>query len=309
MFNSRFPIYFLVPLVTIVALCYNHALFLRQALDSILAQDYPHLEVWLVDDASQDGSPEILREYAQAHPGWRLLLLPHNLGNCRAFNQAFFQSQGSFILDFATDDVLLPHRISQQVALFEKLGPGYGIVYSNAQLIDEQGVALRLHHRPDGRGGLLPRPASGWVLADVLGRYFISSPTMLVRREVMAQLGGYDETLTFEDFDLWVRASPNWQFHYQDAVTTQRRLHPHSMSTRAYRPHDPYLLSTIAVCRKALALVRTPAERAALGVRLRWELLQALRYRRWSAARDLAAVLHQAGRRHVLDYVYGLLAR
>jgi len=58
-----------------------------------------------------------------------------------------------------------------------------------------------------------------------------------------------------------------------------------------------------------VALVRTPVERAALGIRLRWELLQALRHRQWSAARDLADLLHQAGRQHVLDYVYGLLAR
>jgi glycosyltransferase involved in cell wall biosynthesis len=298
-----------LPLVSIIALCYNHAPFLRQALDSILAQDYPHLEVWLVDDASHDGSSEILREYAQANPGWHLLLLPQNVGNCRAFNQAFFQSHGAFIIDFATDDVLLPQRISQQVALFEQLGPRYGVVYSNAELIGEQGQPRGLHHRPDGRGGLLPRPASGWVLADVLGRYFICSPTMMMRREALARLGGYDETLTFEDFDFWVRASPDWQFHYQDAITTQRRLHPRSMSTRSYQPNDPYLLSNIAVCRKAVALVRTPAERAALGIRLRWELLQALRRRRWSAARDLADLLHLAGRRHVLDFVYGLLAR
>lgn len=298
-----------MPLVSIIALCYNHAPFLRQALDSILAQDYPHLEVWLVDDASYDGSPEILREYAAANPTWHLLLLPQNMGNCRAFNQAFFQSKGAFILDFATDDVLLPQRISQQVALFEQLGPRYGVVYSNAELIGEQGQPVGVHHRPDGRGGLLPRPASGWVLADVLGRYFICSPTMMMRREALARLGGYDETLTFEDFDFWVRASPDWQFHYQDAITTRRRLHPRSMSTRSYQPNDPYLLSNIAVCRKAVALVRTPAERAALGIRLRWELLQALRRRRWSAARDLADLLHLAGRRHVLDYVYGLLAR
>ncbi|RZK62536.1 MAG: glycosyltransferase [Hymenobacter sp.] len=298
-----------MPLVTIIALCYNHAPFLRQALDSILAQKYPHLEVWLVDDASQDESPAILREYAAAHPAWHLLLLPHNLGNCRAFNQAFFQSKGEFIVDFATDDVLLPHRIGQQVALFQQLGPRYGVVYSNAELIDEQGQTVRLHHRPDGRGGLLPRPASGWVLADVLGRYFICSPTMLMRRAALARLGGYDEALSFEDFDFWVRASAEWQFHYQDAVTTQRRLHPRSMSTRAYQPHDPYLRSNIAVCRKAVAFVRTPPERAALGVRLRWELLQALRHRQWSAARDLADLLHLAGRRHALDYVYGLLAR
>jgi glycosyltransferase involved in cell wall biosynthesis len=297
-----------VPLVTIIALCYNHSPYLRLALDSILAQTYPHLEVWLVDDASQDGSAEILREYAQANPTWHLLLLPQNLGNCRAFNQAFFRSKGEFVVDFATDDVLLPDRISQQVTQFQHLDASYGVVYSNAELIDEQSNYLGLHHCPDGQGGLLPSPASGWVLTDVLGRYFICTPTMLMRREALARLGGYDEALSFEDFDFWVRASSDWQFHYQDIITTQRRRHARSMSTRAYQPNDPYLLSNIAVCRKALALVRTPAEVAALGVRLRWEMLQALRHRQWFAARDLADLLHQYGRRHPLDYVLGLLA-
>jgi glycosyltransferase involved in cell wall biosynthesis len=297
------------PLVTIIALCYNHAPYLRLALDSIRAQTYSHLEVWLVDDASQDESPSILREYAQANPSWHLLLLPKNQGNCRAFNQAFFQSKGEFVVDFATDDVLLPDRISQQVAQFQRLDVSYGMVYSNAELIDEQGRSLGLHQRPDGQGGLLPRPASGWVLADVLGRYFICTATMLMRRQTLARLGGYDETLSFEDFDFWVRASRDWQFYYQDIVTTQRRQHARSMSTRAYQPNDPYLLSNIAICRKALALVRSPAEVAALGVRLRWEMLQALRHRQWAPARDLAGLLHQYGRRDPLDYVLGLLAR
>ena len=66
------------PLVTIVALCHNHAPFLREALDSIRAQTYPHLEVWLVDDASTDESPAILQEYANRNPAWHLLLLPEN---------------------------------------------------------------------------------------------------------------------------------------------------------------------------------------------------------------------------------------
>ncbi|QKG52112.1 glycosyltransferase family A protein [Hymenobacter sp. BRD67] len=106
-----------------MALCHNHAPYLREALDSVLAQDYAALEVWLVDNGSTDGSPAILQEYAQHNPAWHLLLLPENLGNCRAFNQAFLQSQGEFVVDFATDDVLLPQRLSQQVALFRQLPP------------------------------------------------------------------------------------------------------------------------------------------------------------------------------------------
>jgi glycosyltransferase involved in cell wall biosynthesis len=288
--------------VTIVALCHNHAPFLREALDSIIAQTYPHLEVWLVDDASTDGSPAILREYAARHPAWHLLLLPENVGNCRAFNLAFCRSQGEFIIDLATDDVLLPGRVARQVAAFRAASPAVGVVYSNAELIDEQGHSLGLHHQPDSRGQLRPRPASGWVFAEVLRRYFISTPTMLMRRACLADLGGYDEVLAYEDFDFWVRASRKWQFLYLDEVTTRKRKHPRSMSAQAYRPHDPYLASTIRVCAKALALASTPAEHAALATRLRWELRQAVRRRcRPVEARPLVALLRQVAYLTPLD--------
>ena len=289
------------PVVTIVALCHNHAPFLREALDSILAQTYPHLEVWLMDDASTDDSPAILREYAARYPAWYLRLLPENVGNCCAFNLAFRQSQGEFLIDFATDDVLLPERVVQQVAAFQQADSTVGVVYSNAELIAEDGQLLGLHHRPDGHGGLLPPPASGWVFAEVLRRYFISTPTMMMRRACLAQLGGYDETLAYEDFDFWVRASREWQFLYLDAVTTRKRKHPRSMSAKAYRRHDPYLTSTIRVCAKALALARTPDERAALATRLRWELRQAVRRHRPAEARALFGLLRQAARPSLPD--------
>lgn len=288
-------------LVTIVALCHNHARFLAEALDSIAAQTYPCLEVWLVDDASTDGSPTILQQYATRHPAWKLLLLPENVGNCRAFNQAFRQSAGAFVIDFATDDVLLPERVARQVAAFQGLDASFGMVYSNAELIDEQGHSLGLHHRPDAAGRLLPAPASGYLLADVLARYFICTPTMMMRRACLEQLGGYDETLAYEDFDFWVRASRDWQFFYQDEVTTRRRRHPRSMSARAYQQHDPYLTSTIAVCRKAMELVQTPKEKAALATRLRWEQRQALRRGRHAEALALAELLRQVARLTLLD--------
>ena len=298
-----------LPLVTIVALCYNHARFLETALDSVLAQTYPHLEVVLVDDASTDGSADILHRYAAAHPGWHLLLLPENLGNCRAFNTAFRASRGEFVVDFATDDVLLPTRIAQQVAAFAAAGPRCGMVYSDAELIDEAGQYVRHHFRRDAAGQLHPRPASGQVFAEVLARYFISTPTMLMRRATLEQLDGYDETLAYEDFDFWVRASRDWDFHFLDAVTTQKRLHPQSMSSKGYRPHDPYLRSTIRVCRKAQALCRTPAERAALAVRVRWELRQAMRHRNFPEARELYQLLQELRAAKPLDWLLGQAAK
>lgn len=300
----------MLPLVTIVALSHNHARFLAAALDSAAAQTYPNLEVWLVDDASTDGSQQVLQQYAARHPHWHLLLLPDNVGNCRAFNQALRRSRGAFVIDFATDDVMLPERVARQVAFMEQQGPRCGVAYHDCDLIDEQGRHVRFHFRRDEEGRPIhPRPASGQVFADVLSRYFISTPTMLFRRTMLEALGGYDETLAYEDFDLWVRAARDWDFGFQDEVLTQKRLHPQSMSRKAYRPGDPYVASTIRVCEKALALCRTPTERTALAVRLRWELRQAVRFRRGPEARQLYALLRQTGQQKPLDYPLGLAAK
>ena len=295
------------PVVTVIALCHNHAPYLHEALDSILTQDHAALEVWLIDDGSTDASPAILREYAAAHPSWHLLLLPESIGNCRAFNQAFSQSTGEFVVDFATDDVLLPDRLSQQVALFQSLPPDYGMVYSNCELITEAGQPLGPHHRPAGRGQLRPRPASGWVFEQVLSRYFISTPTMLMRRATLLALGGYDEALSYEDFDFWVRASRDWQFQYQDIVTTRKHKHPRSKSAQVTRRRDPYLASTIRICHKALALCRDEPELAALRVRLRYELRHALRRRQLSEARELAGLLAKTHPLGLLDRLQALL--
>lgn len=278
-----------LPLVSIVATCYNHAPFLRAALDSVLAQSYPNLEVLLLDNGSTDGSPGILREYAARH-GWHLELLPGNIGLCRSFNRGYRRSGGEFLVDFATDDVLLPDRIAWQVAAFRELPAYYGMVYSDAEWIDENGRHLRYHYQRKN-GALHPRPASGEVFAEVLRRYFISTPTMLFRRATLDALGGYDEALYYEDFDFWVRAARHWQFHFLDAVTTQKRKHPQAMSRTAYRPHDPHLDSTVAVCRKALQLCRTEPERQALAVRLRWEMRQCLRYGSIVHARQFGQLL------------------
>jgi glycosyltransferase involved in cell wall biosynthesis len=299
-----------LPLVTIVALCHNHARFIHEALQSVLAQTYPRLEVWLVDDASTDGSQEILRRYAAEQPEWHLLLLPENVRNCRAFNQAYRRSEGEFIIDFATDDVLLPERVALQVAFMQAKGPNCGMAYHDVELIDEESRHVRNFYRRDAAGlPVHPRPVSGQVFAEVLRRFFISTPSMMFRRATLDAIGGYDEALIYEDFDFWVQASRDWEFHYQDELLTRKRLHPKSMSKKAYQPGDPYLASTIRTCEKALALCRTDDDRAALATRLRWELQQAVRHRNFEGAQLIYQFMRGAVPVSLLDRLLGASAK
>ncbi|MDX5438147.1 MAG: glycosyltransferase [Pontibacter sp.] len=282
------------PLVSIICLCYNHERFLRPALDSVLAQTYPNLEVIIVDDSSTDGSVRIIREYVQRYPQLQFISTGQNMGNTKAFNLGWRAGKGRFILDFATDDVLLPERVTQQVQQFAELSPEYGVVYSDAAYITDNSEHLYLHSE---RYEAAP---NGTVFAEVLRRYFICPPTMLVRREVYEELHGYDESLAYEDFDFWVRSSRHYKYAYLPEVTTLRRVHGHSLSSNWYKPGSRLLASTVHVCHKAAAMVQTAEEREALITRLRYEARHAYLTANFAEAEQFLQLLETVGGTSVL---------
>ncbi|WP_266204289.1 glycosyltransferase [Pontibacter kalidii] len=291
------------PLVSIICLCYNHERFLREALDSVLAQTYPNLEILIVDDCSTDNSVRIIREYVRAHPQLKFISTGQNQGNTKAFNIGWRASAGEFILDFATDDVLLPERVAQQVAQFQSLGPEYGVVYSDAEYISDDSKHLYYHSQkykaaPDGD-----------VFAEVLERYFICPPTMLIRREVFEELHGYDEGLAYEDFDFWVRSARKYKYAYLPEITTQRRLHHSSLSSGWYGKGNQLLASTVVVCKRAAELVQTEHERNALAGRLKYEARHAYLTGNFTEAEQLLQLLKQTTRTPFLYRLIGHLNR
>ncbi|WP_114781442.1 glycosyltransferase [Botryobacter ruber] len=264
-----------LPLVSVICLCYNHERFIAEALDSVLAQTYPNLEIIIVDDCSTDNSVALIEAYCRKHPQLRFISTGHNRGNCAAFNMGFRASSGAFLIDFATDDVLLPDRIEKQVAAFTTVSADYGVVYSDAEYIDDDSRHLGYHCQRDAQGNVTSFAPSGDIFSYLVARYFICPPTMFIRREVLEELNGYDETLAYEDFDFWVRSSRHYKYYFLDEVTTKRRVHAHAMSRGWYRRGNRLLGSTVKVCEKAMALVQTPEEEAALAQRLQYEARQA----------------------------------
>lgn len=283
------------PLVTIICLCFNHARFLREALDSVLAQSYPNLEIIVADDFSTDNSRDIISEYVRKYP--QLIYLPSekNLGNCAAFNRAFAISKGEFIIDFGTDDVLMPERVAEQVAAFQQLDGTYGVIYTDAELIDEASNSLGKYYKRDSSGKTLKPTPSGEVFAQVVARHFISTPTMMMRRSVFEKLGGYDATLAYEDFDFWVRSARSFNYFFLDKPLTKRRIHPAQMSQQQYKPHDKQLLSTIVVCHKVKEMLRNETEKSALVDRVQYELKQSVFSGNAKATRQLYFLLEELG--------------
>ena len=264
------------PLVTVICLCYNHAPYLREAVLSVVGQTYPNIETIIVDDASTDNSRAVIAELLRDHHHIKYLPLRHNMGNCSAFNEGLALAKGEYLVDLATDDVMHPERIAKQVAKLQSLGAQYGVVYSNADYIDEQGRWIRNHAEHLQKHGLVKNMPQGDVFAQLISRYFICSPTMMVRRSVMLALGGYDSKLAYEDFDFWVRSSRYTRYAYLDETLTKVRKVSGSMSSRWYQQGDKQLYSTYLVCLKALGLVQNAQELQALVIRVRYELRQAV---------------------------------
>jgi len=289
-----------LPLVSVICLCYNHARFLREALDSVLAQTYPNIEVVVVDDCSTDGSVSIIQEYLGRHPGIRFISTGHNRGNTTAFNMGWRASHGAYIIDFATDDVLLPERVALQVEAFEQLDQTYGVVYTDAVYINDASAAIGYHYKRSPSGQLDAYAPSGDVFADLVGKYIICPPTMMVRRSVFEDLNGYDESLAYEDFDFWVRSSRLYNYFYLDAVTTKRRVHTSSLSRGWYKPGSKLLASTVKVCRKAAALVQAESEGEALAQRLKYEARHAYLTGNFNEAAQFLDLLRQQGGMPVL---------
>ncbi len=293
-------------MVSIICLCYNHEQFLAEALDSVVAQTYPNLEIIVADDASTDASAAVILDYCCRFPQIKFIRNTQNVGNCTTFNQALAQATGEFIVDFATDDVMLPQRIAEQVNCFAILAEDYGVVYTDALLIDEYSRPIRNFYRALPNGKLAPEPVSGGIYEEVVKRFFISAPTMLIKRAVLDKLGGYNEKLAYEDFDFWVRSSRYFKYYFLNQVLTKRRLHPQQLSKRLYQKHDKQLASTVQVCFMALRLNRTTQENAALAIRVKYEFKKAVSTANFTEAGQFAAILREL---KALNGTYKLMAR
>ena len=262
----------MAPLVSVVCLSYNHGRFVREALDSVIGQTWPQIELIIVDDASTDNSVAVIEDWLKSHPETRFMPLKNNQGNCKAFNMGLREARGKYVIDLSADDVLRPNRVARGVDLLENHADT-GVQFSDAELIDESGNHIGFH------SDRFPHDTipQGWVFRDVLARYFINSPTMMMRKSLLDELGGYDESLAYEDFDFWIRSARRTQYAYIPEPLMRRRVVTSSMGKQQYRPKSIQQRSTLAVCMKAAKLCKDPEDFRALRKRIGFELRQAIR--------------------------------
>lgn len=217
------------PLVSIIIPAYNSRQWVGQAIDSVLAQSYPNIEIVVVDDGSTDDTAAYLKEHYGAHERVRLLDQP-NGGVSRARNFGIGQAGGDLISFLDADDWLLPEKVARQVEFLQK-HPEYQIAYCDFWCVYDQGDELALP-----TGGRLIRGVSGNVLPDLLGRTLIAPHAAMLRRECLALAGGFKEDLMYgEDWEFWLRmAGYGFHFGFLPERDVVYRVRKDSRSTKNY---------------------------------------------------------------------------
>jgi glycosyltransferase involved in cell wall biosynthesis len=236
------------PLVTVIAICYNHARFLRECLDSIARQSYKNIQLIIADDCSRDGSQPMIDSWIQSS-GLNCQFLRHekNLGLCRTINEALSLARGKYVCGVATDDVWLPHKLQTQVELMEHLPDKVGVVYSDAFQMDEDGKLFNQTFIDAHAQQHFKAKPAGNLHACLWNGNFIPAMATLTRRECFDRVGLYDESLFFEDWDMWLRISRLYEFYYSEAVSARYRIVSNSM---AHGNTDKMLTAGIQICRK-----------------------------------------------------------
>ena len=265
------------PLVSVICLCFNHARFVEEAITSVLEQTYQNIELIVVDDCSDDGSRQVIEKVLSSQDDVTFIPLTANVGNCKAFNLGWKKSHGDFVIDLAADDVLLPGRIEKGVTDFLNRQTNCGVNFCNVEIMDEHGTHIKYHYEIDIRGAALQKVSDGDVFSKLLESYFISPPGMMYRREVLEELKGYDESLTYEDFDFWIRSSRVFKYSYIDEVLVKKRVVAGSKGQNQFKIGSKDNYSTYKVCKKAKELIRDQSERKTLKKRLWYEFRLSLR--------------------------------
>ena len=272
------------PLVTVICLSYNHEKYVVEALNSVLQQKYSPVELIVVDDCSTDKSASIIDNWCLQQNNITFIKNEQNSGNTKSFNKALKIASGDYIIDLAADDVLTHDGIELQVAAFKKSTfKNLGIVYGNAEIINENGSFNSYYFPVNANKNVIKKRETGAVYASVLSSGdSICSVSAMIKKNVYDALNGYDETLNYEDLDFWIRAARLYEFDFIDAVLIKKRIVSNSLSSHFYKKNNKINESTYKILKKAFLLNQTKVEDLALQKRIHFEIIHSFKNRNFN---------------------------
>jgi len=212
-----------MPKVSVIIPTYNRLPKLREAVDSVLAQDFEDMELIVVDDGSTDGTADEIKR-----DGGRVKLLQHpvNKGVSAARNKGILQAKGKYIAFLDSDDLWVKGKLKIQVTFLDD-NPHYPLCYTDEIWIRKgKRVNPMLKHAK----------YSGWIFEKCLPLCIISPSSVMIKRTLFSKVGLFDEALPVcEDYDFWLRISARFPIFFIDRkLIIKRGGHPDQLSQRSW---------------------------------------------------------------------------
>ena len=215
------------PRVSVVIPTFNRTRTIRNAVESVLAQSFSDIEVIVVDDGSTDDTLKVVD--AIEDPRLRILKLESNMGASEARNRGIEAARAPWVAFQDSDDLWRPAKLARQMALLEAPGTDYVAAYCGMDIMEA-----------DGKMRYIPNPAlqnrAGDILPDLVFYSFVSTQTLVVRRDVLAWLGGFDQDLrALEDWELMLRIADGNSIGLVDAALVEQHFSENSITNDSVR--------------------------------------------------------------------------
>lgn len=247
-------------LVSVIIPSYNRAAMVAEAVESVLAQTYHNIELIIIDDGSEDETPDILAPYFSR---LRYIAQPRQ-GPSAARNTGIVESHGVLIAFLDSDDLWLPEKIARQVDYFQS---DESAMICQTEEIWRRGQKIikpRHWHRKE----------SGWIFNRSVELCLISPSAVMMRRELFEHIGMFDETLpAAEDYDLWLRIT--WQYPVgliEEPLVIKRGGHADQLSSASVGKLDKYRIQALVKLLRHQPLSRENYETALSELRRKCEI-------------------------------------
>ena len=221
------------PLVSVMITSYNQKDIILRAIQSVLDQTYKNIQIVIADDASTDGSQDLLRDISSKYPNQiKLILAQENQGIAKNKNMGFCACTGDFITYLDGDDYYFSEKIEHEIKVFN-LNTNADIVYSNFAYADSRGEIREIWKNSSY---IAP---TGNIFKRVFSRRFPYKTLYrceLIRADVLKKVNYYDDSvIAYHDWDSRIRMSKNCKIAYSDYVGSAYVDDPRGISNVAKR--------------------------------------------------------------------------
>jgi glycosyltransferase involved in cell wall biosynthesis len=208
-------------LVSVIMASYNHERYITEAIESVLNQTYPELELIIVDDCSKDNSKEVIQSFQKRDDRVKQFFHNENLGIARTANDAIDAATGKYLSFIGSDDVWVPTRLEEQLKLLE--GNEDSVVWSEGDIINGDGASTGQKFTDFNARGA--KPTSGRIYRDIINENYVFGQSLLFKRAYTDNLRFNPDLKYLSDYQFVVDLAYQHDFLFIPKSLAKYRIH------------------------------------------------------------------------------------